>query len=181
MISKRGLLTALIASTSGLLARNLIKEPERLSAQALGSPALIGSWIISNVTPQGLLTRSLFSFHSDGTLTQTSVSHLTQGPGHGVWKQVADRTYEATFWLLEFGSNGAHINTIKRRSRIELDPTMNQAEIVIYADRFDLSGNPVGDPLITPQQARRIAPEPYPGAAPSASQPTALFGVTLPK
>src|SRR5262245_40553476 len=110
MLTKRGFLASVAGGVSGLYFGSLGRQPATAQAQVF-SPQLPGSWLVSNVTPQGLQTRALFTFHPDGTLTQVNVNHPTQSPGHGTWRQATEREFDATFWSLEFDREGTLIGT----------------------------------------------------------------------
>src|SRR5512135_3270829 len=75
------------------------------------------AWLVSASRPggEGVL---LITFTSDGTFFRSGDTHPVLSVGHGVWKRISDREFDATYIALRFDENKKLVGSQKTRIRI---------------------------------------------------------------
>src|SRR5438552_1810968 len=93
-------------------------------AQAQDAPnagsGLTGAWLVSASRPTGEGV-VLLTFTSDGTFFRSGDTHPVLSVAHGVWTQVGDGEYEASYIALRFDENRAHIGSQATRIHITVE------------------------------------------------------------
>jgi hypothetical protein len=100
---------------------------------------LVGAWLASASRPggQGVV---LLSFTSDGTFFRSGDTHPVLSMGHGAWKRISDREFDATYIALRFDENRKFVGTQKTRIRITQGPGENEFTGVAKVSVLDLNG-----------------------------------------
>lgn len=82
---------------------------------------LTGSWILEVKTAATPAFRALQTFHSNGTVTESTdlFAQLSEGPGHGVWDRDGD-SYDVTFELFIFEPDHTPAGMIRVRETLTL-------------------------------------------------------------
>jgi len=94
---------------------------DTVETQALVAPRLTGSWMLDVQTTASPAFRALQTFHSNGTVTETSnlLAQLGEGPGHGAWERDGD-SYAVTFELFIFEPDHTPAGVIRVRETLTL-------------------------------------------------------------
>jgi hypothetical protein len=108
---------------------------------ASGNPrrGLVGAWLVSASRPsgQGVV---LATFTSDGTFFRSGDTHPMLSVAHGVWKQISERGFEASYIALRFDENKAFAGTQNTRIRITHGPLENEFTGLAKVSILDLNG-----------------------------------------
>ena len=115
------------------------------------SSRLVGSWSESiqpvdcqTGTPTQPVFPSLSTFNLGGTMTDVAVNSailpLLRSPGHGIWKQNGQMSYEVAVSAL-ITNNGAVMLTQVRRQIINIGNAPNQFTASETVQFFDLNGH----------------------------------------
>jgi hypothetical protein len=104
--SRRALLR--IAGQATLAAGGVFAAVDRPVAAQDDAASIVGSWIVNPVNPApGAAPNSTFvSFTPGGGFTRAGISHPTESPGYGAWKQVGDAEFEFTYQVAQFDKQG---------------------------------------------------------------------------
>ena len=78
---------------------------------------LVGAWIIT-ANRAGGVGKNLLTFSSDGTFFRSGDTHPVYSGGHGAWKRVSDREFDATYIAFNFDQSGKWIGSNKVRIHI---------------------------------------------------------------
>jgi hypothetical protein len=62
---------------------------------------LIGAWIVTASRPGGV-GKNMLTFSSDGTFFRSGDTHPVLSGGHGAWRQMGDKEYDATYIAFRF-------------------------------------------------------------------------------
>ncbi|HEV7238377.1 MAG TPA: hypothetical protein VGQ36_03985 [Thermoanaerobaculia bacterium] len=94
---------------------------DTIETQALVAPRLTGSWLFEVKTTASPAFRALQTFHSNGTVSESTdlIAQLGEGPGHGVWERDGD-SYTATFELFIFEPDHTPAGMIRVRETMTL-------------------------------------------------------------
>ena len=76
------------------------------SQDLLKKPAIVGTWHVIFERPPGPAGHALVTFTSDGTSVRTTNRSPVMSPSHGVWKQINDREFQATWNAFQFDEKG---------------------------------------------------------------------------
>lgn len=103
---------------------------------------LVGAWIITANRANGL-GKNLLSFSSDGTFFRSGDTHPVYSGGHGAWKRVGDREFDATYIAFNFDQTGKWIGSNKVRIHIVQHPGGNEFTAETKVTVLDLQDNVV--------------------------------------
>jgi len=78
---------------------------------------LVGAWIVTASRPAGV-GKNLLTFSSDGTFFRSGDTHPVLSGGHGAWKRVSDREFDATYIAFRFDQDRKWIGSTKTRIHI---------------------------------------------------------------
>lgn len=106
------------------------------------SPGLVGAWIVTASRPAGV-GKNLLTFSSDGTFFRSGDTHPVYSGGHGAWKRVGDREFDATYIAFLFDENGKWIGSNKVRIHIIQGPGDNEFTAETKSSRRDLQDNEI--------------------------------------
>jgi hypothetical protein len=111
-----------------------------VNAQAAATGAsrgLVGVWkvSVSRPTGQGVV---LLTFMSDGVFFRSGDTHPVLSVGHGVWKRISDRDFDATYVALRFDDGKKFVGYQKTRLRITVGATENEFTGVAKVSTQDL-------------------------------------------
>ena len=106
---------------AALLQAPSLSAADAVVASASIAPRLTGTWLLDVDTTASPAVRALQTFHSNGTLSETSdlFAQLGEGPGHGVWERDGD-SYAATFELFIFEPDHTPAGVIRVRETLTL-------------------------------------------------------------
>jgi hypothetical protein len=123
------------------------------------TPALVGTWRVVFERPPGQGV-ALVTFTSDGTSVRTTDKSPVMSPSHGVWTQVSEREFQATWHAFQFDDKGAYIGNQQASFRVtfgaDADHFTGMAKGTAHALDGTLKGTIVG-----PFQGTRVVVEPY--------------------
>jgi hypothetical protein len=94
-----------------------------VAAQDEAAASIIDSWIVNPVNPApGAVPNSTFvSFTPGGGFTRAGITHPTESPGFGAWKQVGDAEFEFTYQVVQFDKQGNFTGHRKAWAHVILD------------------------------------------------------------
>src|SRR5881275_1646149 len=114
--NRRSLLGLLAAGAAAVFlpSREVAKAQQTVPS---AGPGLVGAWLVSSSrsTGEGVV---LLTFTSDGTFFRSGDTHPVLSVAHGVWTQVGDGEFEASYIALRFDENRAHIGSQTTRIHI---------------------------------------------------------------
>lgn len=111
-------------------------------AAADANRGLVGAWIITADRARGV-GKNLLTFSSDGTFFRSGDTHPVYSGGHGAWKRVGDREFDATYIAFNFDQTGKWIGSNKVRIHIVQGPGDNEFTAATKATVLDLQDNVV--------------------------------------
>ena len=89
------------------------------------SGGLVGAWIVT-ASRQAGVGKNLLTFSSDGSFFRSGDTHPVLSGGHGAWKLISDKQYDATYIAFRFDQSGKWIGSQKTRIRIIPGPGPNE-------------------------------------------------------
>src|SRR5215471_15003733 len=107
------------------------------------SGGLVGAWIVTASRPAGV-GKNLLTFSSDGTFFRSGDTHPVLSGGHGAWKRVSDREFDATYIAFRFDQSGKWIGSTKTRIRIIAGPGPNEFTGTAKVSTRDLQDRELG-------------------------------------
>ena len=113
----------------------------RSSPDARGD--LVGAWIVTASRPAGV-GKNLLTFSSDGTFFRSGDTHPVLSGGHGAWKPVSDREFDATYIAFRFDQSGKWIGSTKTQIRIIPGPGPSEFTGTAKVSTRDLHDNEIG-------------------------------------
>ena len=127
--------------------------------------AVIGAW--RGLTGEG--NRILLSANSDGLTSSSVVSEVSLRlrpnvltPGQGVWRHVADRTFEMTAYGLFYSiTTGRYQGYLKAKLRLTVNETCTDMAGTDKVEIYDANGNLVFAVPEAPTSYVRTLPEAY--------------------
>jgi hypothetical protein len=141
-----------------LLTLWLVAVGSSLASPSDTSRALVGAWIVTVSRPAGV-GKNLLTFSSDGTFFRSGDTHPVLSGGHGAWKQVGDREFDATYIAFRFDKDGKWIGSTKTRIHITAGPGDNKFTGVAKVSKRDLQDKEVGTSEVR-LEGNRIQVEP---------------------
>lgn len=123
------------------------------------SRGLVGAWIVTASRPAGV-GKNLLTFSSDGTFFRSGDTHPVLSGGHGAWKRVGDREFEATYIAFRFDQDRKWIGSTKTRIHIIPGPGDNEFSGSAKVSTRDLQDNEVGTSEVR-IEGKRILVEPF--------------------
>ena len=120
---------------------------------------LVGAWLVSASRPSGEGV-VLATFTSDGTFFRSGDTHPVLSVGHGVWKRISDREFDATYIALRFDDNRKLVGRQKTRIHITMGPGENEFAGLAKVSTLDMKGNEERK-AETLLKGRRIEVEPF--------------------
>ena len=131
----------------------------RQDAAVEANRELVGAWIVTAHRARGV-GKNLLTFSSDGTFFRSGDTHPVYSGGHGAWKRVGEKEFEASYISFTFDKNGKWAGSNMVRIRIILGPGDNEFTATTKSSRRDLQ-----DKEISVAQGRltgrRIQVEPF--------------------
>lgn len=125
-----------------LLTTALVAGCASLGSAGETSPGLVGAWIVTASRPAGV-GKNLLTFSSDGTFFRSGDTHPVYSGGHGAWKLVGDREFDATYIAFLFDENGKWIGSNKVKIHIIQGPGDNEFTAETKSSRRDLQDNEI--------------------------------------
>ena len=107
------------------------------------SEGLVGAWIVAASRPAGV-GKNLLTFSSDGTFFRSGDTHPVLSGGHGAWKRVSDREFDATYIAFRFDQSGKWIGSTKTQIRIIPGPRPNEFTGTAKVSTRDLQDDEIG-------------------------------------
>jgi hypothetical protein len=120
---------------------------------------LIGAWIVTASRPAGV-GKNLLTFSSDGTFFRSGDTHPVLSGGHGAWKRVGDKEFDATYIAFRFDQDRKWIGSTMTRIHILPGPGDNDFTGVAKVSTRDLQDKEVGTSEVR-LEGRRIQVEPF--------------------
>ena len=120
---------------------------------------LVGAWIVTASRPAGV-GKNLLTFSSDGTFFRSGDTHPVLSGGHGAWKRVGDREFDATYIAFRFDQSGKWIGSTKTRIHIISGPGDNEFTGVAKVSTRDLKDDEIGTSEVR-LEGKRIQVEPF--------------------
>jgi hypothetical protein len=142
-----------------LLTIMLVAGSASLGSTGDPSRGLVGAWIVTASRPGGV-GKNLLTFSSDGTFFRSGDTHPVLSGGHGAWKQVGDRKFDATYIAFRFDQNGKWIGSTKTRIHIIAGPGDNEFTGAAKVSVRDLQDKEVGTSEVR-LEGKRIQVEPF--------------------
>ena len=113
---------------------------DRRNAAAEAGRGLVGAWIITANRTRGV-GKNLLTFSSDGTFFRSGDTHPVYSGGHGAWKRVGDREFDATYIAFNFDQTGTWIGSNQVRIHIVHGSGGNDFTATTKTTRLDLQDN----------------------------------------
>src|SRR5437870_8499387 len=129
-----------LSSCASLEATTSGSSPNRV---VTSKPTLVGAWEVTVSRARGV-GKNLLTFSSDGTFFRSGDTHPVLSGGHGAWKRVGDKEFDATYIALRFDQSGKWIGSTKTRIRIIPGPGDNEFTGVAKVSTRDLQDKEVG-------------------------------------
>ncbi len=131
------------------------------SLGSTGGPdrGLVGAWIVTASRPAGV-GKNLLTFSSDGTFFRSGDTHPVLSGGHGAWKRVGDKEFEATYIAFRFDKDGKWIGSTKTRIHITAGPGSDEFSGLAKVSTRDLQDKEIGAAEV-PLKGKRIRVEPF--------------------
>jgi len=123
------------------------------------SRGLVGAWVVTASRPAGV-GKNLLTFSSDGTFFRSGDTHPVLSGGHGAWKRIGDKEFDATYIAFRFDQNGKWIGSTKTRIHIIPGPADHEFTGVAKVSVRDLQDNEVGTSEVR-LEGKRIQVEPF--------------------
>ena len=142
-----------------LLIATVVAGYASLGSTGKTSQGLVGAWIVTVSRPAGV-GKNLLTFSSDGTFFRSGDTHPILSGGHGAWKRVGDREFDASYIAFRFDENRKWIGSTKTRIHIIPGPGDNEFTGVAKVSTRDLKDNEVGTSEVR-LQGKRIQVEPF--------------------
>ena len=156
MNSTRSVLLSLL--TAVVVAGCAASGGTRQNATIETNRGLIGAWIVTASRPGGV-GKNMLTFSSDGTFFRSGDTHPVLSGGHGAWRQIADKEYDATYIAFRFDQSGKWIGSTKTRIHIIASPGDNEFTGVAKVSTRDLQDKEIGTSE-TRLEGKRIQVEP---------------------
>jgi hypothetical protein len=120
---------------------------------------LVGAWIVT-ASRAGGVGKNLLTFSSDGTFFRSGDTHPVYSGGHGAWKRVGDKEFDATYIAFTFDQNGKWTGSNKVRIHIIQGPEDDEFTATTKSSRRDLQDNEIStaEGRLT---GKRIQAEPF--------------------
>ena len=132
----------------------------RQNATVEADRGLVGAWIITANRARGV-GKNLLTFSSDGTFFRSGDTHPVYSGGHGAWKRVGDREFDATYIAFNFDQTGKWIGSNKVRIHIVQGPGDNEFTAATKTTVLDLQENVVVERDGGRLAGKRIQAEPF--------------------
>jgi hypothetical protein len=142
MLKLRLFLLNLVLAAGVVGCASLGSTVARQGAAVEADQGLVGAWIITANRARGV-GKNLLTFSSDGTFFRSGDTHPVYSGGHGAWKRVGDREFDATYIAFNFDQTGKWIGSNKVRIHIVQGPGDNEFTAATKATEFDLQDNVV--------------------------------------
>jgi hypothetical protein len=123
------------------------------------SRGLIGAWIVTASRPAGV-GKNLLTFSSDGTFFRSGDTHPVLSGGHGAWKPVGEKEFDATYIAFRFDQDRKWIGSTKTRIHIISGPGDDEFAGVAKVSTRDMQDNEIGMSEVR-LQGKRIQVEPF--------------------
>jgi hypothetical protein len=123
------------------------------------SRGLVGAWIVTASRPAGV-GKNLLTFSSDGTFFRSGDTHPVLSGGHGAWKKVGDREFDAMYIAFRFDQDRKWIGSTKTRIHIISAPGDDDFVGVAKVSTRDLQDNEIGTSEVR-LEGKRIQVEPF--------------------
>jgi hypothetical protein len=130
-----------------------------LGATGETNRGLVGAWIVTASRPAGV-GKNLLTFSSDGTFFRSGDTHPVLSGGHGAWKRVGDREFNATYIAFRFDQDRKWIGSTKTRIQIILGPGDDEFTGMAKVSTRDLQDNEIGTSEVR-LEGKRIQVEPF--------------------
>ncbi len=104
---------------------------------------LVGAWVVTASRPAGV-GKNLLTFSSDGTFFRSGDTHPVLSGGHGAWKRVGDKEFDATYIAFRFDQDRKWIGSTKTRIHITPGPGDNEFTGVAKVSTRDLKDIEIG-------------------------------------
>jgi len=112
----------------------------RQDAVADSGRGLVGAWIVTAHRARGE-GKNLLTFSSDGTFFRSGDTHPVYSGGHGAWKRVGQREFEASYIAFTFDQAGKWTGSNLVGIRIVQGPGDNEFTATTKAAIRDLQDN----------------------------------------
>jgi hypothetical protein len=120
---------------------------------------LVGAWVVTASRPAGV-GKNLLTFSSDGTFFRSGDTHPVLSGGHGAWKRVGDKEFDATYIAFRFDQDRKWIGSTKTRIHITPGPGDNKFAGVAKVSTRDLKDIEIGTSEVR-LEGKRIQVEPF--------------------
>ncbi len=147
----------------GILAACLVLGPGQRGALAedvAKRPALVGTWRVVFERPPGPPGNAIVTFTSDGTSVRTTDRSPVMSPSHGVWKQLNEREFMASWIAFQFDEKGTWIGNQKASFVIRFGSNSDDFTGEAEGTNTSLDGR-VTAKIVGPFRGIRVALEPY--------------------
>jgi hypothetical protein len=142
-----------------LLIMILLSGCASLGPTAEANRGLVGAWIVTASRPAGV-GKNLLTFSSDGTFFRSGDTHPVLSGGHGSWKRVGEKEFDATYIAFRFDQDRKWIGSTKTRIHIIPGPGDNEFSGVAKVSTRDLNDVETGTSDVR-IEGKRIQVEPF--------------------
>lgn len=159
MFSTRWILLSLTVATALAGCASPGPMATRQDSTAEAGQGLVGAWLVTASRTRGV-GKNLLTFSSDGTFFRSGDTHPVYSGGHGAWKRVGDKAFDATYIAFNFDADGKWTGSNKVRIHIVQGPGANEFTATTKSSRRDLQDKEISatEGRLTGQ---RIEAEPF--------------------
>jgi hypothetical protein len=157
MYSARSVLLSLL--TAVMVAGCAASASSRQDAAVETNRGLVGAWIVTASRPGGV-GKNMLTFSSDGTFFRSGDTHPVLSGGHGAWRRVGDKEFDATYIAFRFDQSGKWIGSTKTRIHIVAGPGDNDFTGVAKVSTRDLQDKEIGTSEVS-LEGKRIQVDPF--------------------
>jgi hypothetical protein len=120
---------------------------------------LEGAWIVTVTAPGQPPVTALHTYTSDGGVIVSSPI-MQRSVGHGTWVRTGNREFGRTWVQLRFDEKGAFTGTVKVRSIIRLNESLDEwVGVTVTSEVFDATGKQVSSTTGATDRGKRIRVE----------------------
>ncbi len=114
----------------------------RQNAAVEAKGGLVSAWIVTASRARGV-GKNLLTFSSDATFFRSGDTHPVYSGGHGAWKRIGDREFDATYIAFTLDPNGKWTGSNKVRIHIIQGPGDDEFTATTKSSRRDLQDNEI--------------------------------------
>jgi hypothetical protein len=126
---------------------------------ATTTQTLVGAWEVTANRARGV-GKNLLTFSSDQTFFRSGDTHPVVSGGHGAWKLVGPKQYQASYVSFTFDRAGTWVGINRNNLQLTLSPDGNAFTGTVKSSTRDLQDNEISTGS-SPLAGKRIQVQPF--------------------